>query len=77
MVSSDSGCSCVGICLALQVLSARKISVTNSYCDAFYFVLFFLRSVVRTFVGSRVVSFVSLVSSFVCFVIISVVLALV
>ena len=41
-------------------LSARQISVADSYCNAFYFDLLFLRSFACTFVGSRVVSFVSL-----------------
>ena len=45
--------------LAPQVLSARKIPVADSYRNAFDFV-FVLRSFVRAFVGSRVVSFVSL-----------------
>ena len=54
-------------CLSPQVLSARNISVADSYCNVFYFVLFFLlRSLVCTFVGSRGVSFVcSFLRSFV------------
>ena len=54
-------------CLSPQVLSARKISVADSYCNVFGSVLIcFLRSFVCTFVGSRVVSFVySFLRSFV------------
>ena len=60
-----------------QAVSVRKISVADSYCNAFYFVLFVLPSFVCTFVGLRVVSFFLFVSWFVFYVVISVMLALV
>ena len=45
-------------CLSPQVLSARNISVADSYCNVFGFVLFFCARLFVRSLGSRVVSFV-------------------
>ena len=64
------------LCLDPQVLSARNISVADSYCNVFYFVLFF--ALVCLYVRGLACCFVRFfVSSLVCSVVISVMLALV
>ena len=49
---------CWYLILASQVLSVRKISVADSYCNVVVFFASLLRSFLCTFVGSRVISFV-------------------